>query len=715
MGNFWRCCIGIILWICLPQLSLLASEITPINRKAKDLLSDRARSGEVINPSHSLRQELILSERRGKISKFAIPIANSQLSAIPIEQVEVIEVIADRQEYDLPSQVIRANGKVVMRFAQSVMQCDRLEINLEERIAVAYGNVVLKRGEQVLRGEKFEYNLIADRGIVYNAGGEIYQPSLAQDIDLRQKLTPPSILDQSLSDRLVIQQPLSNVTGSTGIETTFGNTRDNNLLPADSTTTGTINRLRFQAAKIDFAGSSWSARDLRLTNDPFSPPELELRAETAEFQPIDLLTNRLTTTKSRVVIDDRFTIPLLTSVFVFDDRFSQPGIFNLGFDGEERGGLYIESTFKIIETENFSWRITPQYFWQRALFPTTFGFSNEDQGGVFNSAAFGLKNRLQANLSPRTNFTGNISLTSFNFNQLDDNLRAKVAIQQTVGQLANPYTFSLEYNYRDRLFNGSLGFQTVTSSVGGVITSPNIAIADTGVTLRYQGSIQNISADTDRQDLLSLNRDNDRINLTRYQAALFLDKTFPIWSGKPLPSTREQGLRYTPNPVVPYWELFTGISGVSSIYSNNDTQLSLAGNIGIRGQLGHFSRSWLDYTGFELSYAQNIRGDASPFLFDRIVDRQTLTLGITQQVYGPIRLGFQTAVDLNDNNEISTDYLLEYSRRTHNVTLRYNPILELGSFSLRISDFNWQGNPQPFESEGVTPVIQGVKQELGSR
>ncbi|MGL6337768.1 MAG: DUF3769 domain-containing protein, partial [Waterburya sp.] len=47
---------------------------------------------------------------------------------------------------------------------------------------------------------------------------------------------------------------------------------------------------------------------------------------------------------------------------------------------------------------------------------------------------------------------------------------------------------------------------------------------------------------------------------------------------------------------------------------------------------------------------------------------------------------------------------------THNITLRYNPVLEIGSFSLRISDFNWEGDPQPFESEGVTPVIQGVEQ-----
>ena len=253
-----------------------------------------------------------------------------------------------------------------------------------------------------------------------------------------------------------------------------------------------------------------------------------------------------------------------------------------------------------------------------------------------------------------------------------------------------------------------MGFQTVRSSAGGVFTSPNVAFGKTGVTLRYQGSIQNITADTDVPELLAVNREDDLINLTRYQAAAFLNKSFAIWRGEPLPSTKEQGLRYTPVPTVPYLDLFTGISGVSSLYSNGDSQLSLEGTIGIQGQLGHFSRSWLDYTGYKLSYSQNIRGDESPFLFDRLVDRQILSFGITQQIYGPFRVGYQTSLDLEDNDTISTDFLLEYSRRTHNIVLRYNPELEIGSFSLRISDFNWQGNPRPFKGKGIKPVIQGV-------
>lgn len=710
MVSFLRYCAGIALGTYLYQLPLLASEL-PRAKKTENPglnhLHQLPQQSSTITPKSS--HYLITQERQGEVRQFEIPAKDTESPSIPIDQIEVVEVIADRQEYDQQREVIIAEGNVVMRFAQSVMTSDRLEVNLADRIAVAQGNVVLKRGEQVLRGEKFEYYLVTDRGIIFNAGGEIYQPSLSQDTDFKQQLTPrQTILERALSDRLNFNQPLSDVTATEGIGTTIGSSRDINLLNDDKPTGGAINRLRFQAERVDFEETTWKAENLRLTNDPFSPPELELRADTATFEQLDSLTNKLSTTKSRLVIDDSFAVPLLARGFVFDGRPSQPGLFNLAFDGEERGGLYIERTWKIIDGEKFNWDITPQYFLQRALFPTTFRFSEADDGGLFDSAVFGLNSSLNGDLTPRTDLEANFSLTSFDFTDIEDDLRANLEIQQTAGKQDNPYRFALEYNFRDRLFNGSLGFQTVRNSIGAVGTSPQVEIGNTGVILKSQGSIRNINADTDRPELLAAQREDDRINLTRYQGAVFLNKTFPISSGKALPSTKEQGLRYTPVPVVPYLELFTGVSGVGSFYSNSDTQLSLEGNIGIQGQLGHFSRSWLDYTGFKLSYSQNIRGDESPFLFDRLVDRQTLSLGITQQIYGPIRLGLQTSWDLEDNDEISTDYLIEYSRRTHNITLRYNPVLEIGSFSLRISDFNWRGSPRPFEQEGITPVIQGV-------
>ena len=657
---------------------------------------------------------LITQERNGEQNKFelSVPETENETQPIPIDDVETVEVIADRQEYDDRRQVIRAEGNVVMRFAQAVLISDRLEVNLRDRVAVAQGNVVLRRGEQVLRGEKFEYYLVQDRGKIINASGEVFQPTLFRDVSARLP-NDETIPDRALSNRLVANQPLTDVTASEGLGVSLGSSRDLGLLDSSSNVPGakvggTINRVRFQAETIDFEADGWQAVNFRLTNDPFSPPELELRADTAEFRQTEPLVSELTTTKSRVVIDRNVSLPLIKNRLVFDGRPRQPSILQFGFDGEERGGLFVERSFNLVSTEKVNWDITPQYYLQRAIFPDAFDLNEDEDGGIFDLSALGFKTKFSTVFSLRTNIQASGSLTSMEFSDLEDDLRAKFAFNQSIGNLARPHNFSFQYNFRERLFNGSIGFQTVFSSVGGIITSPNIPLGKTGINLNYQGSIQNINADTDRPEFLELGQDEERINLTRYQAAVSLGKGFSLWQGQPLPPTKKQGLRYSPVPIVPFLRLNTGLTGVSSFYSNGDSQKSLRANVGIQGQIGNFSRSYLDYTGFNITYFQGFLDEESPFLFDRFADERVLSLGITQQIYGPIRFGLQTSLNLDEGDEISTDYILEYSRRTHNISLRYNPVLKIGSISLRISDFNFRGDPEPFDSNGIRPVVQGV-------
>ncbi len=653
----------------------------------------------------------ITQQREGERRTFEIPILEEttpEATPVPIETIDTVEVIADSQQYDAQRQVITAEGNIVMRFSQALLISDRLQVNLADRIAVAEGNVVLQRGEQVIAGDRFEYYLVQDRGVVTNARGQIDRSTLNQDLS-QQLPEDRTIPDRLLSDRLESDQPITDVTLQSELGVEIGSSRDFGILRGgNNVQQGDINRVRFEAEQMEFETDNWQAKNLRLTNDPFSPPELEIRADTANFQQIEPLVSKLTTTNSRLVFDNSLSIPLIRNSLVFDNRPRRPGLFSIGFDGEERGGLYIERTWEIIEGENINWTITPQYFIQRALIPTTFGFSDEEEGGVFDSSVLGLRSKFNTVFSPRTGLEGRIAVTSFDVNDLEDNLRARLGVTQLVGSISNPHSLSLEYNFRERLFNGSLGFQTVHSSFGGIVTSPVIFLGQTGISLQYQASIQNISADTDIPELLDNNSDNDRTNLTRYQGAAFLGRSFRLWQGKPLPPTKDQGLRYTPVPVVPYLQFNTNIAGVTNFYSNGDGQHSLRGSVGLQGQFGKFARPFFDYTGFNVTYSVGLNADESPFLFDRDVDQQTLALGITQQLYGPIRLGVQTSFNLDDGNDISTDYVLEYSRRTYNISLRYNPVLEIGAFSFRINDFNWRGDPEPFNRNDISPVIQGV-------
>jgi len=631
----------------------------------------------------------------------------------------VLELTADQQEYDQQRQVITAQGDVLLRFRGALLEADRVQVNLPNRILVAEDNVALTRGNQVLRGERFEYSFVQDSGVVFDASGELYVPTSGTDLTILPSPADPNAPEEQrpISDRVLSSQPLQDITNpgfySFFLGGNFGTTSTgnfSNVVSGAPGATGTINRFRYEADRIDFEGSEAIAQDVRITNDPFSPPELELRAETARFRRISPLVDEIVATRPRLVFDQGLSVPTFRNRVVIDRREREPGLLQFGFDDDDRGGLFIERSFNIVNTPSVRFKVTPQYFLQRAVFgennPNT--PEKEDSGGLLDPSSFGLKARLDATFTPRTTLRASATFTSLDPDDFEEELRTSVRLQQVIGRDL-PHNLNLEYSFRDRLFNGSLGFQTVQQSVGAVITSPVIRLGDTGVNLTYQAGIQAINATTDRQDLLPPPpRDNNRIDLTRYQASASLSRSFTLWRGEALPLTPTEGLRYTPRPVVPFLAVRGVVTGVASAYSNGDTQESLSGTIGLVGQLGHFSRPYLDYTRFNLSYTQVARGNLSPFRFDRVADRVVLSAGITQQIYGPFQAGFQTSYNLDTGEEISTDLFLEYSRRTYSLLLRYNPVQELGSISFRINDFNWTGNPGLFDGSAIRPVVQGV-------
>ncbi|MEY2985385.1 MAG: hypothetical protein RLZZ568_2002 [Cyanobacteriota bacterium] len=670
-------------------------------------------------------KRLVSQSRDGEVQEFMLtpaapgataspPNAETDATAPATEPVippEVVELIADRQEFDSEQQVVTATGNVTMRFANGILLADRLRVNLPDRFAVAEGNVTLKRGQQILQGQRFEYFFVLDKGVIYDANGAIYQPSTARDLtpslptDAGNALIPT----QTLNERLAVNQPLSNVVGQEGLTTSVGASRPGATSASQATTGGQVNRLRFQAQQVDFDAEGWTAKKVRITNDPFSPPELEVQAETADYYNIAPQVDEVKLSGSRVLLDQKTSLPFQDRLTI-DRRDRQPGVLSVGYDGEDRGGLYLQAGFTPIDTNTVRLQVKPQYLLQKVAFPDAFPEANQSDSEVcaFCPAAFGLMTELDANFGDRTSLRNTLNFSNLNLGEIDTSLRAMVALQNKLGTLDNPYDLRLEYNYRERLYNGSLGFQTVNSSVGAILVSPTINLGDPSLQLSYQASIQNVQADTDRPELIDPNSGDTLTTLMRYQGAVALNKFFLLWSGQPLPSEPDKGLRYTPNPVVPYLGLSTGVTGVASYYSDGTTQPSLTGTVGLFGQVGHFSRPYFDYTGFNIAYSQGIRGDASPFLFDRFADTQVLSLGLTQQVYGPLRLGVQSAYSITTNSEISTDYFLEYSRRTYNLQIRYNPQLQVGSLNLRISDFNWNGNPGTFEGSNIRPVIQGV-------
>jgi Protein of unknown function (DUF3769) len=689
------------------------SDITARQSSKKDNISVSATD---LVPSSQLVQNFIKFQSRNPTKQSSTPItvefssqAQQQTQApvsTPLASPRVVEVTSDRQEYDEQRRIITAVGNVVVRFDGAVVDADRLQVNLDNLIAAGEGNVTLTRGDQILRGQRFTYNFVQDSGELLNGRGEIYVPSTQTDFAFSPAgVAAGGVPKRPPSDRIRANQPLSGVSSPRQLDVTIGGQSNASNIPPPKAG-GAVNRLRFEAEHIDFYPQGWQAKDARITNDPYSPPELELRADTITLTREAPLVDRITTRGQRLVLDQTISLPIPLNQRTIDrrERDVTPAIFSPGYDGDRRDGLYVERGFPIIDTERTTWTVTPQLLVQKAV-----------AEGTSNLASlFAVKTKISSVLNPRAVIEGTGELTSFDFDNVEESLRVNLGLRQIVGDVSDglrqrlPHILNVQYNYRDRLYNGTLGYQTVQSSFGGIITSPVIPLGN-GFNLNYQGSTQYIDANTDRQDLLEPIRENDRISLGRFQASADLNKGLLLWQGKPLPATASQGLRYTANPVVPYLQAIAGVTGTTSYYTNGDNQSTLTGRIGLLGQIGHFSRPFFDYTAFNITYSQGLNSGLSPFLFDRFVDNKVLSAGISQQIYGPVRLGFQTSINLDTGKETSTDYILEYSRRTYGITLRYNPVLELGGFSIRISDFNWGGGTDPFSE--VKPVVNGVQQD----
>ncbi len=623
----------------------------------------------------------------------------------PLRLSTPIEVTADRQTFDRDRQIFSAIGNATMRYASGLLEADRIQVNLLTRMARAEGNVALTRTDgSIMRGDKIRYNFAQDLGTIENANGDITTtPANAED-PRRTIAVPPTTLlpvpigtryvaDAPQSDRFIEEQP-RDVYSPGGFNFRLGAGREFQAAQQLGGA-GTLTRFRFDAQSIDFTPNGWTGNDVRITTDVFSPPESELRADRIVFTPLDPLRDEILMTRPRLVFDDSFSIPVLKRRYILDRSDREPPIVQIGFDQRDRDGLYIQRKFEIFNRYGVRFEIAPQFYVQRA-------FTSSDSGGLAN---FGFTTQLTARINDRTSLAAESSLTDLDFSnlELEDSLRASVRLTRLV---LGDHRLTGEYTFRNRQFNGSLGFRTVHTSLGLVLNSPPIAIGNTGIVLNYQTGINRVNADTDEAELLKPIRDTNRVTLMRYQSSFSLDRGWNLWVGDALPATAEEGLRYAPVPVVPYVRFFTGVRGIAGFYSNGASETSLQGTIGVQAQFGHFSKPFLDYTSVFVRYSDSLLSGQSPFQFDRVADQRIFSFGILQQIIGPLRFGFQTAINLDNNDTISTDYILEYSRRTYGIILSINPQRESGALQLRINDFDWNGNAGAFSNR---ETCQGIR------
>lgn len=569
----------------------------------------------------------------------------------------LLKVVSDRQEYDINTQIFLAEGNVLIRYKRFELQADRVQLNTKTQEVIAEGNVSFTRGDQKIRGTKLTYNYNSVKGELIKASGSV---------DLG-----------NLVSSEVSRSPAETATNSITLSVLGGGT----------TSDGNVRRFGFIADLLILDGEAWTAENLRITNDPFTPPELELVTSKATLTPISPTQSRVDLESPTLIFDQGFSLPIPLNNITLD-RFQRFAPALVGFDQRDRDGVFYQQSFDVVTQPNLSFQLSPQILIQRA-------FSSQTGLSAFN--ALGVVATLNGAFDGGQTLSARANLSGLDFNNIDSILRLNATYQTPV---FGNYTLLSQYAFRDRVFNGSLGSQDVNNIVGSTLISPNYILGDSKIAFNYQIAAQFVGAV--RDDL----QPNLVSSLFRLQSAASLSTAFPLFRGEP-PATAEKdtGLRFSPKPIVPKLDAFVGLQGVNSLYSNGANQAVIYGTLGFSGEVGSFAKDFFDYTGFTVSYSQAFSTGLSPFLFDRIADTRSLTAGIVQQIYGPIRFGIQQSLSLDNGNIFDSVYSLEYARRTYALVIRYNPNQGLGEILLRISDFNWTRPPS-----NVTTVQNGVEQ-----
>jgi len=597
-----------------------------------------------------------------------------------------VKLQADSQEYTLDEEQFVAQGNVRMDFKGSYLYADELRVDLRSRIAVATGHIRLVRGPQEVLGDRIEYNFAKEEGALYGARGIVNTKAFAA------LTTPP----------------------------TLGNTPEFTPGRVVPTRTQKGRVVRFQAERIRFSPKGWQGEGVRATNDPFDPPELELRSQTAVVSRNADGIEQLDTGSASLVFDQGLSLPLpALATKLGGEEDTVP--LQVGYDAQDRGGFFYQQNIALTQGDGSTIKIEPRFFLQQAIGLQDRG---NNEGFSFGSRAnlaqtppatnlgdnFGLGLRYRSAPDPKQQTNFFVDFNGLNFENLGRRVRLR-AEQRYILENGTGLTFT--YAFRERTFNGIFGNQPVSQRSEVALDSAVLRL-NRQTDLTYTTGLALIQAPSDRSDLALAEGPSGtpEITLGRLQTAVSLTHRIPLFEAEPTPSTREF-LAYTSSPVTPGLALIFGATGVGSYYTANVLQGTLTGTVRLAGTFGRFAREGLDFTQFGVSYSQALIGGQSPFIYDRAVTTQRINFDILQQLYGPIRIGIQSSWDAGNGREIDRWYVFRYDRRTYGLSISYSSVQRAGVFEFRIDDFNWgvddEGRPSV-----PTPVNDGLVRRPGN-
>ena len=474
----------------------------------------------------------------------------------------------------------------------------------------------------------------------------------------------------------------------------------------------TISRIRFQGAQIQIRGNRWTAEQIAFTNDPFTPAASWSLARKVVAVTDGRGVTRIKSRSSQILLDGKVSLPAIknTTVGAEETRFTWDT------DKEDRDGFYIGYNLEPIKLgKRGSLQLQPQLNVQRAIEGRTSSYVLPGQSLANPTSEqtakladmFGLLAALNLPMG-WLSLNAEASLSTLN----PDNFRSGT---RSTSRLTAPLSLpghtsanaELFGSYRERIYNGSLGLQTVAYSYGANL-SGNVVLNQPkaqGARLKapFIAPVNLSWAAQSGTYEATLFGTNTLDSLWRSYASLAASTTLQLWQGSALDASEDpkRGLRYAPVPVVPGLGINFGASGYAATYSDGASQSTLTLWGGPSFTLGQFDRPVFDYTRFSASIAGTFLNGASPFGFDRTVDLRTLSFQAAQQIYGPIVLEAGATFNIDNGSEfygdVSYSYVeLKLQRRSYELGVYYSPYDGIGGIRVKLNDFNFNGSGTPF-------------------
>lgn len=475
---------------------------------------------------------------------------------------------------------------------------------------------------------------------------------------------------------------------------------------------GTISRIRFQGSQIQIRGNRWTAEQIAFTNDPFTPAASWSLARKVVAVMDGRGVTRINSRSSQILLDGKVSLPAITNTTIG----AEESRFALDTDKEDRDGFFIGYNSEPIKLGKLgSLQLQPQLNVQRAIEGRTSSYVLSGQSLANPTSEqtaklgdmFGLLAALNLPMG-WLSLNAEASLSTLN----PDNFRSGTrSTSRLTAPLNLPGHTSANANlfgsYRERIYNGSLGLQTVIYSYGanlaGNVLLNQPKIQPTPLKAPFFAPVSlNWAAQSGAYEA-ALFETNVLDTLWRSYANLTASTTLQLWQGSALDASEDpkRGLRYSPTPVAPGFGINFGASGYAATYSDGANQNTLTLWGGPSFTLGQFDRPIFDYTRFSASIAGTFLNGASPFGFDRTVDLRTLSFQAAQQIYGPIVLEAGATFNINNGSEfygdVSYSYVeLKLQRRSYEIGVYYSPYDGIGGIRVKLNDFNFNGSGTPF-------------------